>query len=229
MMYGTELARAPWEAGRLGRVQHAAHQVTPRHGHDHACLHVVLRGLYVEHSRACTIVAGPGDLVCKEPQVEHSNHFGTTGAESLRFELPDPAVLAALRTELASAEGLERMLRRAGVLGPSERHAVAPQVRLLRLLRHAFRDPVVLGELAVRLGVHRSHLTRQFTRDFGCSPQAYVALKRAAWAAEELARGGDTLAAIAHAAGFADQAHLTRTFKRAFGATPGRWSRRARW
>ena len=233
MMYGQEIGCAPFGGALLGWVRHRAGQRTPRHGHDHACLHVVVRGLYVEHSCDGTIVAGPGDLVFKEPEIEHSNRFGTTGAESLRFELPDPDVLESLRAELASARGLERVLRAAQVLNSprSERGSerVAPQVELLQRLRQAFREPVVLSQLAREIGVHRSHLTRQFARDFGCSPQVYVALKRAAWTAEQLALGGDTLTSIAHGAGFADQSHCTRVFKRAFGSTPSRWSRESRW
>jgi AraC family transcriptional regulator len=33
----------------------------------------------------------------------------------------------------------------------------------------------------------------------------------------------DTLAGIAHRAGFSDQSHFTRAFKAAFGTAPGQW------
>ena len=105
---------------------------------------------------------------------------------------------------------------------------IPPEVELLVRLRRGFRERLSIGELAGELGAHRSHLTRQFKRAFGSSPQAFVMLKRCAWTAEQLTRDADTLTAIASAAGFADQSHCIRAFRRAFGTTPSRWGRLAR-
>ena len=102
------------------------------------------------------------------------------------------------------------------------------QLRLLAHLRRHFRAPRPIAELAAQLGVHRSHLTRQFTRELGCSPQGYLARRRCAWLAEELVRDGGSLAELALEAGFADQSHATRTFKRVFGGSPQRWRRSVR-
>jgi AraC-like DNA-binding protein len=234
-MHGKELGRANLGGARLGLVRHGDGQETPRHAHAHACLHIVLRGVYVEHSSVQTVVACAGDVVFKEPEVEHWNDFGSTGAESLRFELPGSETVGLCELEPSDAAGLQRALQLGRALravsGAREptRLWIRPETELLVRLRRDFRSRLDLGALAGELGVHRSHLTRQFTRAFGCSPQTYVALKRTAWAAEELTRSGDTLAAIAAEAGFADQSHCTRTFKRVFGATPSHWSRRARW
>jgi AraC-like DNA-binding protein len=229
-MHGRELGRTSLGEARLGLVRHRAGQETPRHGHERACLHVVLRGLYVEHSRDGTVVACPGDVVFKGPEVEHWNHFGTSGAESLRFELVDvpPEPTSPDAAELTRALGMRRSLS-APARPTSSRTGVAPEAALLVRLRRDFRERLRLGDLATELGVDRSHLTRQFSRAFGCSPQTYVAFRRAAWAARELARGSGTLASIAAAAGFADQSHCTRTFRRALGTTPLRWSRETRW
>lgn len=112
--------------------------------------------------------------------------------------------------------------------GRSARGHVSPHVELLAILLRRFREPIEFGALAAHIGVHRSHLTRQFTHEFGCSPQTYVSLKRAAWAAQEVANGAGSMAEIAANAGFADQSHCTRTFKRAFGDPPLRWRRGAR-
>lgn len=217
---------------RVGLVIHAAGQRTPRHDHDRACLHVVLRGLYVEHSPAGTTVAGPGDVVAKGPGVEHWNRFGVVGAESLRFELEEPGELAGWRARVDDVAGVGRALAWARSLRrPTDDRArslpCSPQAHLLMRLRRDFRRKLVIGAVADELRVHRSHLCRQFTRDFGCSPQSYVALKRSAWVAEQLGRGRGPLASLALDAGFADQSHCTRTFKRVFGATPSEWVRGA--
>jgi AraC-like DNA-binding protein len=236
MVHAQELGRSQLGDCRLALIRHGAGQEIARHGHEHGLTHVVLRGLYVECSAAGTVVACPGDVVFKEPQVEHSNHFGSIGAESLRFELPgDAAPEVKKLVATGGAADIERLLRlarrlRGGDAAPTTASPPrdSPQAKLLVRLRRRFRSRLVLGELARKIGVDRCHLTRQFTREFGCSPQTYVTLKRVAWTAQELARGGDTMGAIALAAGFADQSHCIRAFKRAFGATPSRWSREVR-
>ena len=231
-MFGVELGFTELESARVGLVRHAPGLEVPRHGHDRACVHVVLRGLYVEPSRAGTAVACPGDVVVKGPGLEHCNRFGPYGAESLRFELPDSDSVARLVRAL-DAEGLEwafrlgRTLREVRTL-PS-RPGASPQFRMLMRLKRDFRGDVSLARLSSELGVHRSHATRQFTREFGCSPRTYVSWKRTAWAAQELSKGGFSLAAIAADARFADQSHCSRVFKRSLGVTPARWSRAVRW
>ena len=232
-MHGIEIAREVLREGRLGLIRHAAGQEIRRHGHEHACLHIVLRGLYIEHSGSGTVVACPGDTVQKDPEVEHWNHFGPEGAESLRFELVEGAVHGTgelLRSPADLQEALRWRRTLCGGRRSTEpaRVGLEPHVQLLARLRRSFREPVSLAHEARAIGVHRSHLTRRFTHEFGCSPQAYVRYKRAAWAAEALARGGETLTEISLLAGFADQSHCTRTFRRVFGTTPARWYRTTR-
>ena len=242
-MYGVELGHAHTGGSRVGLVRHAAGLRVPRHDHDRACLHVVLRGVYVECSEDRVVAACAGDLVAKPPGAAHENRFGTYGAESLRFELggddlrmPAPLDGHSIDRALARRKALvhearvsgEPIVRRPGTQAGTPRGTrarVSPQARLLVRLRRDFRERLSLRELARDLGVHRSHLTRQFTLDFGCSPQTYVLLRRVAWAAERLPQHTGTLAGLAADAGFADQSHFTRTFKRVFGSTPRHWER----
>jgi AraC-like DNA-binding protein len=81
---------------------------------------------------------------------------------------------------------------------------------------------VTLSELAALCGVSRYQLVRAFTRELGITPHAYVVQCRVRLARQWLLRG-ETIAAAAHRAGFADQSHLTRAFVRQFGITPGRY------
>ncbi|HKY94782.1 MAG TPA: helix-turn-helix domain-containing protein, partial [Kiloniellales bacterium] len=71
-------------------------------------------------------------------------------------------------------------------------------------------------------GLDRFALARQFRRAWGTSPHRYLVLRRLERARAAIG-AGESLAAAATLAGFADQAHLTRQFKRAYGLTPGRW------
>ena len=84
-------------------------------------------------------------------------------------------------------------------------------------------DRVGLGELAHTVGVHPTHLAREFRARYGVSVGEYGRRVRLARAAAEIARTDAPLAEIAAEAGFADQSHFTRLFKRHAGVTPARY------
>ena len=77
-------------------------------------------------------------------------------------------------------------------------------------------------ELEAITGLGRYELARQFRAAFGTSPYRYSLLRRLDRARTCLHRE-PSLADLALAAGFADQAHLSRQFRAAFGVTPGRY------
>lgn len=68
---------------------------------------------------------------------------------------------------------------------------------------------------------------RQFRREVGLPPHAYLTQLRLARAKGLLARG-TAIAAVATDCGFAAQSHLHRHFLRTYGVTPGRYQRSAR-
>ena len=77
--------------------------------------------------------------------------------------------------------------------------------------------------------MHAVYLTKIFRERFGVSLGTYQRRRRLEWAAGRLS-AGESVADVAHRAGFADQAHFTRAFKRFSGQTPGRfrWERTGR-
>ena len=77
-----------------------------------------------------------------------------------------------------------------------------------------------LAELADVAKLSRFELARRFRAQTGMTPHAFQTNLRIA-RARTLIAAGDTLADVAAACGFADQAHLTRTFRRTVGVTPG--------
>jgi AraC-like DNA-binding protein len=79
------------------------------------------------------------------------------------------------------------------------------------------------GELEKISGLDRYALSRHFRAAFATSPHRFLLMRRLQQA-RSMIRGGDSLAEIAVATGFADQSHLSRQFKSAFGVTPGRWA-----
>jgi len=86
-------------------------------------------------------------------------------------------------------------------------------------------------ELEAVSGLSRYDLARQFRALLGTSPYRYSLLRRLDRARRQMqARGQarESLAGIAYAAGFADQAHFTRQFKSAYGITPARFRKLSR-
>ncbi len=78
---------------------------------------------------------------------------------------------------------------------------------------------VTLESLAADAGLSRFQLLREFTRETGLPPHAYLVQRRVSLARRLIAAGG-ALADAALGAGFADQSHMTRAFVRFFGVTP---------
>ena len=74
--------------------------------------------------------------------------------------------------------------------------------------------------IAARLGVSNSHLSRQFRRDYGMSPRAYLHQLRMADAPLELARGG-AIADISHDSGYGDLSRFYKQFRKTTGTSPG--------
>jgi len=70
--------------------------------------------------------------------------------------------------------------------------------------------------------VHLSvfHFSRKFSKEFGCSPHAFVMKKRVELAVTQISTTLLPIKVIASQCGFADQSHLTRVFRRFVGTTP---------
>ena len=79
-----------------------------------------------------------------------------------------------------------------------------------------------LDDICAAAGLSPSHLIRTFKARYGMTPHAWLVNCRIQRCRERLKRG-ESIAAVAQAAGFADQAHLQRAFKLHVAATPGQY------
>jgi AraC family transcriptional regulator len=109
-------------------------------------------------------------------------------------------------------------------------HGPAPPwlTRSVEYLHARFLDRLSLRELGIEAGVSPEHFTREFRRVFRMTVTEYVRRLRLEWASEQLRLDSESIAAIATAAGFADQSHFTRQFRRQFGVTPAGFRRELR-
>jgi AraC family transcriptional regulator len=98
-------------------------------------------------------------------------------------------------------------------------------LRAQEMLHDRFTETLRTGEIAREVQVHPAHLARAFRTHFKVSLGSYLRRLRLDWAREQLAHSAASLAAVALAAGFADQSHFTRAFKRYTGLTPNAYRR----
>jgi len=130
--------------------------------------------------------------------------------------------------ELACDDLLGRLaralVRRAGRPEAALARPAARQAKIARdyLDANAERQ-VSSAELERHTGLDRYALSRHFRALYATSPHRYLLMRRLA-RARALIGDGASLAEIAAAAGFADQAHFSRHFKKAYGLPPGRWA-----
>ncbi len=89
-------------------------------------------------------------------------------------------------------------------------------------LEHYLHTDPSLSDLSVLTGLSRFQLLRQFTRETGLPPHAYLTQVRLR-EARRLLRSGEAPALVAPTVGLVDQSHLTKRFRSAFGITPGQY------
>lgn len=77
-----------------------------------------------------------------------------------------------------------------------------------------------LQALSIQLDIHPVHLSRDFSRYFGCSIGQYIRTIRVQQSLSMIVKGGSSLTSIALDCGFADQSHFIRTFKTLHQITP---------
>src|SRR5580765_1288505 len=219
------------------------------HEHPRACLAIVVAGAVRKRFSGSEDELREGGLVTMPPDEPHEDVFGSDGARLVVVEADEgvrrvscgrnwDATLLAFRIarELAdrddftplALEGLALELTAISARRPSTRRPEPWLERARDLLHERMRTPPSATILAREVGVHPSHLAREFRAHFGDSPGGYARRLRLEWAAARLVASDTPLACLAAEAGFVDQSHFTRAFRRRFGLTPGRFRRASR-
>jgi len=157
--------------------------------------------------------------------------FGTPAAELAHEVIPLDAVFPEATVELVdrlSAEStwsarwavLDDILLRVMTAGDG----MAPEVDAAWAIMAQTNGLVGIEELASRVGWSRRNLTVRFKQQFGLSPKAMARVMRFEHA-EKLLRlpTRPSLASVAHACGYADQAHMTREWVEFAGSPPTTW------
>lgn len=130
------------------------------------------------------------------------------------------------RDTLAADELLSRayahcLVRHAAIVPAGVGDEGGPVARAGALMQARYAEDVGLSDLAAVAGLSAHHLIRAFRRHTGFTPHAFLVNRRVNAARHLLRQRGASLADVAAATGFCDQAHFTRAFKARVGVTPG--------
>ena len=175
------------------------------------CLLVEFTPEWTEHLAEARITRG-GTLVADRGEVPFL-------AIRLHRELRALDQVSSLSIEGLTLEILAWLARHPG---PAPGGSLPAWLREARdLLHDRFAERITLAEIAQQVDIHPVHLARTFRKRLRCSPGEYQRRLRVEHAGRQLATTRRSLADIAAAAGFADQAHFSRVFKDHTGLTPG--------
>ena len=201
----------------------------PRHRHLHPYAIVVIRGSFEQVSYAGRIRVTAGQLLIQPPLDCHANQLVSPGAEILRLAWPDVAGLGGVHT-LADLDAIVRAAER----DLHEAHHLARAGAGRRLhprtdLPDELARALVAGEVtslrawSQQRGLARETVARAFRSAYGVDARRFRAelAARAAWL--QITTTKTSLAEIALATAFADQAHMTRSVRAHTGLPPARW------
>lgn len=204
----------------------------PRHRHREAYAIVVVRGAFAQTGYAGRLRACAGDLVIQPTLDTHANATPYPGVTILRLPWPDVdrgGAMALVDLD-AIVRAAERDVREATAIARAQVRAMAPRA-CLRDLPDLLAADLVDGRVASlsawaeSAGVARETCARAFTTAFGVPARTFRRELRARAAWLSIVRTRESLAAIAHATGFADQAHMTRHVHTLTGRPPAAWRR----
>lgn len=233
----------------LTLTRYPKHQRQPWHVHENPNLFVLLRGDFMDRSRALgdqtlgrlgTVFHPAGELHAGEagPQGRSGLNIEPTASWLVRYGLrmedlghyrviDSPVIgLAALKLALSIGDDT--------VAGDLAFEMVLPLLipvsipeesakwfsRLREYVAETDPGDCNLRSAAREVSVHPVYLARVFRRRYGCSLGEYILFRRLVAAGERVLHHGSSLAEAAVEAGFSDQAHLTRLFRRELGRTP---------
>jgi AraC-like DNA-binding protein len=111
---------------------------------------------------------------------------------------------------------------RLGTHRSAHRKRVPRLERAADFIRQNCTRSLKLEEICAEASLSASHLIRAFKKEHGLTPHAYQLNCRIEFGRSQL-RAGHSIADVALAAGFSDQAHFQRSFKKFVAATPGQY------
>ncbi|WP_157082697.1 helix-turn-helix domain-containing protein [Sphingomonas asaccharolytica] len=209
-----------------GRMRHRGGETLHRHLHEQPFAAIVLAGGYVEAGDTGRHCVSAGDVLVHGAFERHLDRFDPRGAEVLvlplkgrwrgpvRGRVADPDAIARLAESdlIAAQELLDR-----DIVVRASSGIDWPDLLAADLLA---APDLPLAKWAKQRGLHPASLSRGFRQQFEVTPAQFRLIARTRRGIDRVIETGTTLATIAVAEGFADQAHMTRSIMRQTGRSP---------
>jgi AraC-like DNA-binding protein len=143
------------------------------------------------------------------------------GLNRLFDTLVDPQI-ERLQKQSAAVSFMGMVHLHLGTNRSAQREKAPRLTRAADFIRHNCTRSLRLEEICAEANLSASHLIRAFKQAHGLTPHAYQLNCRIEFCRSQL-RAGRSLAEVALAAGFSDQAHFQRSFKKFVAVTPGQY------
>jgi AraC-like DNA-binding protein len=143
------------------------------------------------------------------------------GLNRLFDTLIDPRI-EHLEKQSASVSFMDLVQLHLGAHRAAYRRKIPRITRAADFIRQNCTRSLKLEEICAEAGLSASQLIRAFKKEYGLTPHAYQLNCRIEFGRSQL-RAGHSIAEVALAAGFSDQAHFQRSFKKFVAATPGQY------
>lgn len=127
------------------------------------------------------------------------------------------------RGAIVGLVGLSRDLATPGLSHATPPATYAKVARVVERLQRDYVEPLRIATLAREAGLSIAQLERQVAQLYRVTPRQLLARTRLDAALALLTAGETSVAAVAHACGYADHSAFTRQFRRSTGVSPRDW------
>jgi len=218
--------------------------IQPWHRHESGQMSFLLAGSVDETTPTSDFRLSGAHCCWKAGSAVHSNRFGPEGALilSLHLRCEEAAGVALPRGGISwfrmNHEQLSRVLDavycddafrpdqlwdQLAIVAMDRTTGPVPEWLMgVRRQLEAAPHAASIVAMAKEAGVHRVHLSREFSRHFGISPTTFRQKHMVAIALNWIVQHKQPPAIAAQEAGFSDQSHMIRTIKRVIGRNAGR-------
>jgi len=95
-------------------------------------------------------------------------------------------------------------------------------------MRLHYAEPIAIGDIAAKFGIHRSHFSSRFSREKGMSPKQYLSQLRMDKSNQLLGSTNLSITEIALTLGYSDLYAFTRAYTAYYGMSPSSYRSRLR-
>jgi AraC family transcriptional regulator len=246
---------AQCDGALLSEVSHSCPRCLPRHAHENAFFSTLISGSYFEEIEGRKFEYRPFETGFHPSQMPHHDVIGRKGARFLCIEITPEAkadlssnfastpILLSEELAIPMARAYSAIIHRTfsplcleGILWElvgavsrfdkrSDRRIPNWLQRCVDFIRANYPRALTIQDMALCVGIHPVHLSREFRRLFGQTVGEYAHQVRIRSACSLLVSSGGTVAQVAMDCGFSDHSHFCRVFKRLIGRSPSEFRR----